>query len=210
MSDDDFYKQLKDSIENIIQEIEQYDPYKDEIWKDIPGYENVYQVSTHGRLKSLEKKTTTWNGTKTWPETIISPILQKSGYYHVGLWKNQKCKQSRLHRLVAEAFIPNDDPKNKTQVNHKNELKHDNHVDNLEWVTPKENTNYGNCISKRSKSRAVPVDQYSLNGEYITTFSSQAEANTYLGKAKNDSHISSCCNGKQFSAYGYMWKYANK
>ena len=124
-----------------------------EEWKAVPGFEDLYEISNLGRLKALAKKVNTWNGGRACQEKLVKPIIQHSGYAHVGLWRNQKCKQARLHRLVAEAFCPNDDPEHKTQVNHLNEDKLDNRACNLQWVTPKENTRYGNCIAKRIYGR---------------------------------------------------------
>ena len=89
-----------------------------EQWRDISGYEGLYQVSNQGRIKALAKVD---SGGKYWPEKIVKPIRQHSGYLHVGLWWGGKCKQSRIHRLVAQAFLPN--PENKTHVNHLNEKR---------------------------------------------------------------------------------------
>lgn len=180
-----------------------------EEWKDVKGYEGLYQVSSDGRLKTLAKRVRTASGTRFSPERIISPIVQHSGYAHVGLWRGGKCKQSRLHRLVAEAFCPNDDPEHKTQVNHINEDKLDNRACNLEWCTPKYNTNFGSCISRRIYGREKGVVCFDKTSHTaIMTFRSQAEANTWCGVARNDGHIAQCCNGKQKSAYGYCWGYA--
>ena len=102
-----------------------------EYWKDIKGYEGLYQVSNLGRIRKENK--------------IISPWTQL-GYKIVVLWKNKKCKKFRVHRLVAEAFILN--PNNYTQVNHKDEDKSNNSVENLEWCTQKYNNSYGNRTLK--------------------------------------------------------------
>lgn len=180
-----------------------------EIWKGIPGYEELYEVSNMGRIKAKAK--TRRAGIKSYrfiPEKIISPIIQHSGYAHVGLWKDQQCKQLRLHRLVAESFCINDDPNNKTQVNHLNEDKLDNRAENLEWVTPKQNTNYGSCIQKRIYGRERAVECLSFSGEIIKYFRSQAEANAWCGVQRNDGHIARCCKNKQKTAYGYRWRYA--
>lgn len=143
------------------------------------------------------------------PERIIKPILQHSGYFHAGLWRNQKCKQIRVHRLVALLFCHNPDPEKYTQVNHINEDKTDNRAENLEWITSKENTLYGTGIKRRAISRGEPVTCYTDEGD-IKTFVSQADANEWLGLSRNDNHISQCCKGKQKTAYGYKWRYASK
>ena len=107
-----------------------------ETWRYIPGVEGHYMASTLGRIKSVKK----------FPEVILRPGLSAiNGYLHVRLNGQNKS----VHRLVAETFIPN--PYNKPQINHKNEIKTDNRVDNLEWVTAKENINFGTSLSKRAK-----------------------------------------------------------
>ena len=103
-----------------------------EIWKDIEGYKGKYQVSDQGRVKSL-------NYNHTGYERVLKPRLTADGYLHVGLCKDNKMKNCYIHRLVAEAFIPN--PSNKPCLDHINTIKTDNRVDNLRWVTHKENRN---------------------------------------------------------------------
>ena len=112
---------------------------------------------------------------------FLSPIVQHSGYAHIGLWRNGDCKQARLHRLVAEAFCVNDNPQCKTQVNHLNEDKLDNRAENLEWVTAKENTNYGTCIERRIYGRERAVECVDMEGNVHCKFRSQAEANSWCG-----------------------------
>lgn len=111
----------------------------EEIWKDIVGYEGLYQISNLGRVKSLEKID---RGGRHRKEKLLSLTqCSATGYYRVCLSKNGKKKIWNVHRLVALTFIFNADPRNKTQVNHKDEAKTNNFVNNLEWVTPKENSN---------------------------------------------------------------------
>jgi len=111
----------------------------EEIWKDIEGYKGLYQVSNLGRIKSLHGLS----------ERIMKQTLQK-GYLRITLLKNKKQKRFLSHRLVAQAFIPN--PENKPQVNHIDEDKENNRVDNLEWVTAKENNDWGTRKSRAIKS----------------------------------------------------------
>lgn len=116
-----------------------------EEWKNIIGFENLYQISSLGRVKSLG------NG-KTWKkkEKIIKQVINKDNYCYIMLYKEGKRKNYKVHRLVAQAFLPN--PQNLPQVNHKDENPSNNCVDNLEWCTAKYNCNYGNHKENLSKS----------------------------------------------------------
>ena len=114
-----------------------------EIWKDINEYEGKYQISNLGRVKSL-------NYARRKQERILKPGIQKkTGYISVTLLKERKKKTKTIHRLVAETFIPN--PENLHQINHKDENKQNNCVDNLEWCSAKYNSNYGHRNEKISK-----------------------------------------------------------
>ena len=101
-----------------------------EIWKPIDNYENLYEVSNFGRVKSYHYH----NGTYS---RILKPRKVKDGYLMIALYKDKKCKNFQVHQLVANAFIPN--IKRYTEVNHKNFDKTDNNVTNLEWITRREN-----------------------------------------------------------------------
>lgn len=180
-----------------------------EQWKPIEGYESIYQVSNMGRVRRLAGVASNGRPLKA---QIIKPILQHSGYCHVGLWRNGVCDQRRVHRLVAEAFIPN--PKNKATVNHLNEDKQDNRACNLEWATVGENTRHGSCIERRTANRRpdAPNKRKAVIGtdkdgiEHV--FDSIANASQYVGVSRNDGHITACCKGNQRTAYGYTWRYA--
>lgn len=179
-----------------------------EVWKDIPDYEDLYQVSNMGRIRAFAKLLDSGAVKQRFsPMRIIKPVVQHSGYAHVGLWRKQTCKQVRVHRLVASAFCLNDDPENKTQINHLNENKLDNRAENLAWVTAKENTNYGGAIARRVYGREKAVSCFSLSGEFLRTFKSMAEANTFFHVSRKAGHIAACCRGKQKTAYGFKWSY---
>lgn len=167
-----------------------------EEWKDIKGYEGLYQISNYGNVKSLN-----YNNTKK--GKILKTFIMRTGYIGIGLNKNNKRKPFKIHRLVAEAFIPN--PENLPVVNHKNEKKNDNRVENLEWCTYKYNSNYGSCKLKKIHKANKKVKQYTLDGKYIKTWESIKEASiSYNLKGYS---ISYCCNGKRNHAGGYKWKY---
>lgn len=172
-----------------------------EVFQPVEEYEGLYEVSNYGNVRSL-------NYNHTGKERILKPIKDSSGYPQVNLYKNGKRKMFQVHRLECEAFIPN--PDNLSQVNHKDENKENNRVENLEWCTAGYNVNYGTrnkriADKNRNGKLSIPVLQYSLNGEFIREFPSTMQAQRDLGF--DNSNISKCCNGKLNSAYGYKWCY---
>ena len=118
------------------------------------------------------------------------------------LYKNKNYHHFLVHRLVAETFIPN--PDNLPEVNHKDENKQNNYVDNLEWCTAKYNTNYGNCIAKRANSKKKPVQRIDKDGK-IYTYLSATDAGKELGI--NPNFISRCCTGERKTLYGETWNF---
>ena len=170
----------------------------EEIWRYIPGYEGQYMASTLGRIKSVKK----------FPEVILRPGLSGiNGYLHVRL----DGKNKSVHRLVAETFIPN--PHNKPQINHKNEIKTNNRVDNLEWATAKENINFGTSLSKRAKTQRETGCQLNNKGTSkavlcLTTgmkFPSIREACRIYDL--DASAVSKCCKGKVAHTKNLKWRY---
>ena len=175
-----------------------------EIWKDIKGYEGIYQVSNLGRIKSLKRKVSHKRlGAFNVPERILVSVDKGLGYMIVGLFKDNKQKMMRVHRLVAQAFIPN--PKNYNLINHKDENPSNNHVDNLEWCDYKYNNNYGNHNKRLSESQSIPVAQYTVKGEFVAKYSGASEAAKKLGIEKVC--IRNCCRGEQLTSGGFIWKY---
>lgn len=165
----------------------------EEVWKDVKNYDGLYQVSNLGNVKSLNRK-----GTKG---GLIKQDLRKDGYLQVHLTKNRKMKNYLVHRLVAEAFISN--LNNLEEINHKDENKQNNKLDNLEFCTRKYNMNYGTRPYKNAKK----VCQTDLNNNIIKIWNSIREAsrNTNI----NSSHISKCCKGLLRTSGGYIWRYSN-
>ena len=159
-----------------------------EIWKDKKDYEGHYQVSNCGRVKSI----------KFGKERILKPVPNSFGYLFVNLCKDGKVKAFTVHRLVAEAFIPN--PNNYKEVNHKDEDKSNNVVTNLEWCDRKYNCNYGTRTEKCSK----PVLQYTLDGESVREWESTAECSR---NGFNQGAVAACCLGKLKKYKDFIWKY---
>ena len=186
-----------------------------EIWKNIEGYEGLYQVSNEGRVKSLERNYNTKLKHKTIvvhkQESIKKANDNGKGYLTVLLYKNGKEKRYLVHQLVAQAFIPN--PNNYPIINHKNEEKTDNRVENLEWCTYEYNTNYGNAInkiiiSKKGKAnmkKRKPIIGINKQTKKIVAFNSAKEASEKLNVLS--SNIYSALNGRIPSAYGYIWRF---
>lgn len=161
-----------------------------EEWKDIKGYEGLYKISNLGRVKSFQ-------GVK---ERILKSNIQNCGYEYVVLAMNGKFKTKNIHRLVAEIFIPN--PNNYKEINHIDENKHNNNVNNLEWCTRSYNASYGNT----PKSKEKVILQYNKNGDFIKKWKSISEVERQL-KISHVSIVNNCKN-KRKTAGGYIWKYA--
>ena len=188
----------------------------EEVWKDIAGYEGKYMVSNTGKVKSL-------NYRRTGKEKILKAYPDKDGYLYAQLWKDCIGKNYRINRLVAQAFLEN--PDNFPEVNHKDEDKQNNYVENLEWCTSKYNINYGTrnqriaeklkgrkmseeSIKKRVEKTCKPVFSVNKESGLIMWWQSAAEAGRVLGI--DNGTIGKCCKGKGYkSAGGYYWFYAS-
>ena len=164
---------------------------KNEIWKDIPGYEGVYQINNFGDVKSLSRIVRIADklgGFRMKEERIIKHDIGKFGYHRVTLRFNNKDQKYLVHRLVAEAFVEN--PYNLPQVNHKDEDKGNNNAENLEWCTEKYNSNYGNRTHLSSVAKYKPVSMFDKDGNFIRSFESIKEANQFFnGCSLGPKHI---------------------
>lgn len=186
-----------------------------EIWKPVVGFEGYYEVSNLGRVRSVDRIITYSTGVKTpYKGKVISSIVTQA-YLQVNLQVNQRRKMAYVHRLVAEAFIPN--PDSKKHVDHINGDKLDNRVENLRWATPRENQynpvtvrRHREMMAKRVCKSIKRVYQYDLDMNLINTFSSIADAGRQTGI--NTSSIVGCCRNRQYknTAGGYIWRYADE
>ena len=180
-----------------------------EIWKSIDNFE-LYEVSNLGRVRSKKiKRSRSLTQPPTINYKILKPHLEKRGYYTVIITNNYYILKVLVHRLVAKAFI--DNPDNLPSVNHINENKLDNRVENLEWCTNEYNSNYGTRnerignTAKRNMKQCKVTDQYSLDGTFIRRWDSLEQIYRQLGY--NKSNISNCCSGKYKKAYNCIWKH---
>ena len=175
-----------------------------EIWKDIPNYEGLYRASNLGRVKSLSRFRKGKNSSlASVKEKILKPLINSNGYYKVELCKNSIKKKYYVHRLVYEAF--NGQIPEGLQVNHINEIKTDNRLENLNLMTCKENINYGSRNERVSKKLSKVVLQFTLDNILIKEYHNTMQVERELGFAQE--YICNCCNGKYKTAYGYIWRY---
>ena len=170
-----------------------------EVWKDIEGYEGLYQVSDEGRVKKLLQGN---KGT-----FIVKPTTNYCGYLKINLRKNGTQLTYYVHRLVAGAFV--DNPYNYNIINHKDENKLNNKASNLEWCTQLYNNTYNGLPKRRGISRTgkgmKPIVQYTLDGKFIRKWNGAFDVEKELGL--RSSVIVGCLKGRTKTAYKYIWKY---
>lgn len=194
---------------------------ENEIWKQISGYEGLYEVSNLGNVRSVERRVWSRGFYVTLKGKAKKQVIDTRGYCVVFLFKEGKQKTHRVHRLVANAFIPN--PYNKSEIDHINTNKQDNRADNLKWVTPKENSE--NAIShkkqidawndetkrkmiesrrrKGSKNAPIKVYQYTLEGEFVAEYPTIQDAKKAIGTNNN---IGIAVDREDKTSCGYLWR----
>jgi len=188
----------------------------EEIWLPVVGYEGYYEVSNLGNVRSLERIVTYELKTKSIVNRVVkaknySVHIGSDGYYCTDLKLNKDRKTISIHRLVAKAFIPN--PENKPTVNHKDGIKSNCTVSNLEWSTQGENNKHAFNTGLKKPTRMLgidnpkskPVIQLDKTGNVLNRFISTIEAQQKTGI--NRKCVSDCANGKAKHAGGYLWKY---
>lgn len=178
-----------------------------EEWRDIKGYEGLYQVSDIGRVRSLKQRTKGGFHVLDVPK-IRKPSVSKKGYLWLSLYNEDGRRFYAVHRLVAEAFVPN--PGKLNEVNHKDEDKRNNSAGNLEWCDRVYNMNYGTCVERftMNNPNRRTVLQYTADGVLVNSYASSMDAHRATGI--DNSAITKCCLGRTYfkTAGGYVWRYA--
>lgn len=164
-----------------------------------------YLINRNGEIYSKRK------------HCVLKGTTSGYGYLTYTLYTDKgKAVRVFAHIAVAQQYIPNPDAEHKTYVNHKDENKRNCHVDNLEWVTPGENTRYGTGMKRSGEMRKKPVNEYTIDGRYIRTWASARDVGRFYINLlecgeKNiksiERSINNCCRGKQYHAYGRVWRY---
>ena len=166
-----------------------------EIWKDVLGYGGLYQVSNRGRVKSLHPNRK--------QNKLMDLLENERGYYRVHLTKGNSQNFKMVHRLVTEAFL--DNPLNLPQVNHKDENKKNNYVENLEWCTNLDNQRHGTVIHRRAEAVKKPILQCDAGGNVLKEWDSAISVHRELGYSTG--YLCDALKGRHERAYGYVWKY---
>ena len=183
-----------------------------EMWRDIRGYEGLYQVSNYGRVRSLDRYVKGKSNSLRLLKGRIIRQIQHGDYLHVLLYRNGVGKWLEVHQLVAQTFIPN--PHDYDVVHHKDHDPSNNRVENLEWMPNNEHAAMHAAIRAKERGWGTTVYQYTLDGELVAIFPSTSEAAKQFGFDKNE--ISICCRGgrhrnKKWIARkthkGFKWSY---
>ena len=163
-------------------------------WKPVVGFEEHYLVSDSGQVWSLYR------------HKALTPAIDRYGYEKVALWKDNKAHPRTVHRLVAQAFVPN--PNNLTTVNHINEDKRDNRAVNLEWMSIADNDNHGTRNERMADTKSKsPVERISSDGTIVIY---KGVKDAWRKTGINRSSISLCCKNIRKTAGGYKWRYCNE
>ena len=173
---------------------------KEREWKSVKDYEGLYEVSNYGEVKSLERLDSRGRKVK---EKLLSPGKTENGYLYVNLYKNGIKKPVRINRLVYSTFVG--DIPDRLEVNHLDENKENNRVDNLNLMTSKENKNWATANARRAAALSKAVEAVDMvSGRVVYIFPSTREAQR---QGFNSGHVSACCNGKLKSHGGFIWRY---
>lgn len=175
-----------------------------EYWRPIVGYEGFYEVSSLGRIRSLDVIIKCGYGKTRLKKGVVRKTSKNNkGYLIVNLSKNGKTKTCSVHKLVAQAFLSN--PLNLSDVNHRDENKLNNSVENLEYCSHKTNLNHGTVKERISNKKSYKISQYSLSGDFISVWDNAKTIEASLGFCADS--IKRACRGEYKTSHGYMWRY---
>lgn len=176
-----------------------------EIWKPLVGWENIYEISNYGRIKSLDRYVNQSGHKRFCKGQLIKPTLHKTNYCMVTLRNSGIQKVCKLHQLVMNTFNPNTTNR-KLEINHIDGNTTNNRLDNLEWCTHKENLQHAS--KHHLLSTYKPINQYDLDGNFIKRWDSMKEARRFYGFGINS--LRNACKRKSGIHKGFIWRYANK
>ena len=187
-----------------------------EEWRPIAGFEGLYEVSNLGRIRSLDRyvATLTFLGEPSQRFSkgrVLKMNKTPNGYLMAQLCKDGKRVNSMVHRLVAQAFIPN--PDNLSEINHKDQDKHNNQTDNLEWCNHKYNINYGDARERQRDAISRPIEQLTMDGQHVAYFRSAKELERLSGGRYYErciGRVAKCKTTRNSSVYGFRWRYVEK
>ena len=181
-----------------------------EVWLPVVGWEGLYEVSSHGRVRSIDRVHIQPSIQGGYQDHLYSGRILKQriskGYLRVNLWKNNSMKSTSVHRLVAEAFIPN--PRNLPEVNHKDENPINNNALNLEWCDSRYNKNYGTANKRRAHKNKKPIEQLTKDLVHVACYNSIKEACRANKDFAYGTNIRRALK-KGICAYGYRWRYVD-
>ena len=180
-----------------------------ETWRPVKGFEGLYEVSSLARVRSLDRQITKQHNTGTYylynvRGKMMNPEKAANGYLVVKIYKEGKTYHKLVHRLVAEAFVPN--PDNLPEVNHKDEDKTNNLPSNLEWCDHKYNLNYGTVKQKISSKNGKPIEQLTMAGQHVAFFDNPFAAQRVTNGRFKAVAIQYALDDKNKTAYGYQWR----
>ena len=175
-----------------------------EIWKPIIGYENLYEVSNLGNVRSLDRTVKCHSKTRLVKGKLLNQALRKNGYYTVTLCDSGRDKQMYVHRLVALHFVENPKPDEYNVINHKDENPKNNIYTNLEWCDIAYNNAYGTRLERAIEKEKVPIEAIDADGNVVLKFESGNEA-----KRNGYHNAMLCCRGLYKTCSGYKWRYSN-
>ena len=174
-----------------------------EVWRPVRDFEGLYEVSNLARVRSVSRWVQAGTTKRLAKSTILKSHPLPSGYLTVTLKDKGRTATVTIHRLVAEAFVPN--PNNLQDVNHKDEEKTNNLPSNLEWCDRKYNINYGTGKYRKTENYRKPIEQLTLDGKHVAYFESARQAARVTDYKQ--SRLWEALSGKRKTAYGYQWRY---